>query len=148
MAALREIVRIDDAEVDRFHRLAARARPYEAVPLRFRLSEQEIAQLAVDKYRLAGVEIDAQLVRHYNESETFAHVLGYVGRINETEEQNLDPVNYRGTHYVGKIGLEKHYEAMLHGRVGSQNVETNAHGRVLRVLERDDPIPEIGRAHV
>lgn len=141
LSLLREVVTVTDGDVERFKRLAERRRPYEAVPLRFRLKEEEIARLSVNSYRLAGVEVDARLVRHYREPEVFAHVLGYVGGISETEVQDLDPVNYRGTHYVGKVGLEKQYEDVLHGKVGYQNVETNAHGRVLRVLERDDPMP-------
>ncbi len=141
LALLREVVSVSEADVERFKRLVKGRRPYEVVPLRFRLSEEEIARISVNSYRLPGVEIAGRLVRHYREPEVFAHVLGYVGRMSESDAENLDPVNYRGTHYVGKIGLEKHYEALLHGKVGYQNVETNAHGRVLRVLERSDPLP-------
>ena len=81
-----------------------------------------------------GVEVAAQLVRHYPQGAHFAHSVGYVGRINEQEIKQLDPVNYSGTHHIGKTGIEKIYEDELHGQVGYEEVETNARGRVLRVL--------------
>ena len=85
--------------------------------------------------------VDAQLLRHYPHGELFSHALGYVGRINEQETLFLDETDYRGTFHIGKVGVEKYYEDVLHGEVGYQNVETNAHGRILRVLERHDPTP-------
>ncbi len=141
LAALHELVPISDNDLEKFEDRLKRRRPYEAVPLRFRLTEQERARLAVNRYRLPGVVVDAQLLRHYPKGELFSHALGYVGRISEQELWEVDEVNYRGTHHIGKIGLEKYYEDVLHGEVGYQNVETNAHGRVLRVLERSDPVP-------
>ncbi len=117
------------------------SRPYEAVPLRFRLTEEERARLAVNRFRLPGVVVEAQLLRYYPHGELFSHALGYVGRINEQEAQELDETDYRGTFHVGKVGVEKYYEDILHGDVGYQNVESNAHGRVLRVLERFAPAP-------
>ncbi|HUH37821.1 MAG TPA: penicillin-binding protein 2 [Spongiibacteraceae bacterium] len=138
---LGELVDISPEDVDKFRQRLSRRRPYQPVPLKFRLSEEEIATLAVNRHRLPGVDVDAQLVRHYPHGELFAHVLGYVGRINEREQAEIDPINYSGTEHIGKIGLEKYYEDELHGRVGSENVETNARGRVLRVLERTDPSP-------
>lgn len=116
-------------------------RPFEPVPIMYELSEEQIARIAVDQFRLPGVEVAAQLVRHYPQGEHFAHSVGYVGRINEQELKQLDPVNYSGTHHIGKTGVEKFYEDLLHGRVGYEEVETNARGRVLRVLKRTDPIP-------
>ncbi len=141
LEALGGIVEITDADLEKFEARSRRRRPYEAVPLHFRLSEKERALLAVNRYRLPGVVVDAQLVRHYPHGELFSHALGYVGRINEDEQRQLDEVNYRGTNHIGKIGVEKYYEDLLHGNVGYQNVETNALGRVLRVLERTDPVP-------
>ena len=85
--------------------------------------------------------VDAQLQRHYPHGALFAHALGYVGRINEQEAAEIDAADYRGTFHIGKTGVEKRYEESLHGEVGYQTVETNAHGRVLRVLERFDPQP-------
>lgn len=138
---LRELVELSETELEKFEKRSRRRRPYEAVPLHFRLNEQERALLAVNRYRLPGVVVDAQLLRYYPQGELFSHALGYVGRISEAEESELDEVDYRGTNHIGKIGLEKYYEEVLHGEVGYQNVETNALGRVLRVLERTDPAP-------
>lgn len=142
---LRDLVRITDVDLERFYRqMRQRRRPFEAIPLRYRLAEDEIARLAVNEYRLDGVEVDAQLVRHYPYNELFAHVLGYTGRISEAEVLGFDEEDFRryaGTHSIGKNGLERHYEGVLLGEVGNQNVETNARGRVLRVLGRVAPSP-------
>ncbi|SDH26458.1 penicillin-binding protein 2 [Pseudomonas benzenivorans] len=116
-------------------------RPFEPVPVLFELSEEQIARIAVNQFRLPGVEVVAQLVRHYPQGEHFAHSVGYVGRINEKELKELDPVDYSGTHHIGKTGIERFYEEQLHGEVGYEEVETNARGRVLRVLKRTDPLP-------
>ncbi|MBB4866037.1 penicillin-binding protein 2 [Pseudomonas nitritireducens] len=115
-------------------------RPFEPVPIMFELSEEQIARIAVNQYRLPGVDVAAQFVRHYPLGEHFAHSVGYVGRINEAELKKLDPVAYSGTHHIGKTGVEKFYEDSLHGTVGYEEVETNARGRVLRVLKRTEPI--------
>lgn len=114
-------------------------RPFEPVPILFELSEEQIARIAVNQFRLPGVEVTAQLVRHYPLGEHFAQSVGYVGRINEQELKKLDPVDYSGTHHIGKTGAEKFYESVLHGEVGYEEVETNARGRVLRVLKRTEP---------
>ncbi|WP_300729566.1 penicillin-binding protein 2 [Pseudomonas sp.] len=116
-------------------------RPFEPVPILFELNEEQIARIAVNQFRLPGVEVVAQLVRHYPQGAHFAHSVGYMGRINEKEIKTLDPVNYSGTHHIGKTGIERFYESELHGQVGYEEVETNARGRVLRVLKRTDPIP-------
>ena len=141
LAQLQMLLPVSESDLDKFHKKLKRRRPYEAVPLRFRLTEQERARLAVNRYRLPGVVVDAQLLRHYPHGELFSHALGYVGRINEREALILDETDYRGTFHVGKVGVEKYYEDVLHGEVGYQNVESNAHGRVLRVLERHLPAP-------
>ena len=141
LAELQQLLPISDSDIANFRKKLQRRRPYEAVPLRFRLTEAEQARLAVNRFRLPGVVVDAQLLRYYPHGELFSHALGYVGRINEREVLELDESDYRGTFHVGKVGVEKYYEDILHGDVGYQNVETNAHGRVLRVLERHDPVP-------
>ena len=141
LAELQQLLPISDSDIVNFRKKLQRRRPYEAVPLRFRLTETEQARLAVNRFRLPGVVVDAQLLRYYPHGELFSHALGYVGRINEREVLELDESDYRGTFHVGKVGVEKYYEDILHGDVGYQNVETNAHGRVLRVLERHDPVP-------
>ncbi len=141
IALLRELIDIDEEVVNKFYRQLRHGRPFAAVPLKLQLTEQEIATISVNRYRLPGVDVDAQLNRYYPYGELFAHVIGYVGRINEKEQFEIDQVNYSGTNEIGKVGLEKYYEELLHGQVGYQNVETNARGRVLRVLERTDPQP-------
>src|SRR5210317_160085 len=141
LAELAALVPISEGDLENFLKKLQRRRPYEAVPLRFRLTEEERARLAVNRYRLPGVVVDAQLLRHYPHGELFSHALGYVGRINEREALILDETEYRGSFHVGKVRVEKYYEDILHGKVGYQNVESNAHGRVLRVLERHAPIP-------
>lgn len=142
---LRSLINIPQTDLDRFYdQLQQWRRPFEAIPLRYRLTEDEIARLAVNEFRLEGVEVNAQLVRHYPQGALFAHVLGYVGRISQADLAQFDPDQHRrysGTHSIGKSGLERQYEALLLGEAGSQNVETNARGRVLRVLDRADPSP-------
>jgi penicillin-binding protein 2 len=116
-------------------------RPYEAIPLKFKLSEDAIAKLMVNNPFLTGVQVEAELIRHYPKGADFAHVLGYVGQINQREKNKLDPSRYKATRRMGKIGVERYYEDLLHGEPGYQKVETNAQGRVLKVLERKSPIP-------
>lgn len=141
LALLQEILQIEALDIDKFRKRLRAGRPFEQIPIKFRLSPDEIAVLAVNRYRMPGFEVKAELARYYPEGEYFSHVVGYVGRINERELKTLDPVNYSGTHVIGKTGIERFYEAALHGQVGYENVETNARGRVLRVLDRTDPLP-------
>jgi penicillin-binding protein 2 len=138
---LREMIDIDETDVERFRKLRERNAPYNGIPLRFRLNESELNRLAVDLYRLPGVNIRADLTRHYPAGENGVHIIGYVGRINERELQQIDTSEYSGTNHIGKTGVEKYYEPLLHGRVGYQQVETNAQGRVLRVLQQNPPAP-------
>lgn len=138
---LGQLLSVSDDDIDEFRRKLARIRPYDPVPLRFQLQEDEQARVAVNRHALPGVVVEAQLLRHYPHGELLAHVLGYVGRISEAELETLDTSDYRGTFHIGKVGIERFYEATLHGEVGYQNVETNAHGRVLRILDRFAPVP-------
>lgn len=139
---IRDIVNLEREDVEDFRqRLGERRRPFEPVPLRYHLSESEMARLAVNRHRLPGVETEARLVRYYPYGRLTSHVLGYVGRINQQDARRIDEVAYAGTHYIGKTGIERVYEEELHGEVGYQNVETNARGRVMRVLDREDPSP-------
>ncbi|CAA0124254.1 Peptidoglycan D,D-transpeptidase MrdA [BD1-7 clade bacterium] len=140
-AELKRLALIDDDDIERFKKREERYRIFESVPLRFNLTDEQIATVAANRVRLEGVEVNADLVRYYPEGEFFVHMLGYVGRINERELKSLDVENYAGTNHIGKIGVEKFYEDVLHGTTGYENVETNAQGRVLRVLERVDPVP-------
>ncbi|RMT49076.1 penicillin-binding protein 2 [Pseudomonas syringae] len=114
--------------------------PFEPATLLYELTEEQIAILAVNQYLLPGVDVAAQFVRHYPLGAHFAHSIGYVGRINEKEAAHLDN-EYRGTQSIGKTGVERFYESELHGHVGYEEVETNAQGRVLRVLKHTDPVP-------
>lgn len=135
-----EVLELGEEERALFERRVRQGRrPFEPVPVMFELSEEQIARIAVNQFRLPGVDVAAQLVRHYPQGAHFAHSVGYVGRINEQELQRLDSVNYSGTHHIGKTGAERFYEDVLHGQVGYEEVETNARGRVLRVLRRTDP---------
>lgn len=142
---LGKLIELDDGDLERFEkrRLTAR-RPWEPVPLRGRLSEEEIARLAVNQHRLPGIRISADPVRYYPHGILFSHVLGYVNRINaqDLEAMTLDEQrDYAGTHFYGRSGIERFYEDRLHGQVGFRQVETNARGRILRVLEEQPPVP-------
>ncbi|SFR73854.1 penicillin-binding protein 2 [Marinobacter daqiaonensis] len=142
LARLGELLAISAEDMEHFNRrLREPRRPFQELPLHYDLTEEEIASLAVHRHELPGVEVSAELVRHYPFGELNAHALGYVGRINREELQKIDPVNYAGTNYIGKSGVERVYEDELHGRVGYEHVETNARGRTLRVLERENPVP-------
>lgn len=136
-----EVLELDSDSRELFgKRIRQGRRPFEPVPVMFELSEEQIARIAINQFRLPGVEVAASLVRYYPQKEHFAHSVGYVGRINEKELEKLDPVNYSGTHHIGKTGIERFYEDQLHGQVGYEEVETNARGRVLRVLNRVEPV--------
>lgn len=135
------LINLTETDVDRFYKRLKRSRPFEQTPLKFNLTEKEQAILAVNEYLLNGVKVSARLTRFYPRQELFAHVVGYVGRINENEENSIDPISYSGTDSIGKIGLEKFYEDDLLGEVGSEHIESNAKGRVMRVLEKIDSNP-------
>ena len=138
---LGELVTLTDADIKRFREEYKVHRSFQRISLRTRLNEEEVARLAVNHYRFPGVDVNARLTRYYPQGESTAHVVGYVGRINQKDLTVIDEGNYRGTNYIGKTGLEKYYEAELHGRVGQQKVEVNAQGRILRVIEKIPPVP-------
>jgi penicillin-binding protein 2 len=141
IAELRTLVQLDDEDVELFkRRLARRQRPYESVPLKLSLTEEEIAALAVNRFRLPGVVVEAQLVRHYPLGALMAHAIGSVRRISEDDLRALDPVSYSASQFVGKLGVERAYEKSLHGQVGYQQVETDARGRVRKVLSVQPPV--------
>ncbi len=141
LALLGQLIELDPDRLERFRKRIRLRRPFEPVVLKPGLSEAEIARIAVHQYRLPGVEVQAQLVRHYPYGKALAHSVGYVGRINDRELAQVDPALYTGMDVIGKIGLERRYESDLLGLVGYQEVETDASGRVLRVLDRVDPQP-------
>ncbi|HHH45512.1 MAG TPA: penicillin-binding protein 2 [Thiotrichales bacterium] len=141
LARLAQVVEIRDDDLERLRRLRARSHSFEAIPVRLNLSDEEVARFAVERHRFPGVDIEAALTRHYPLGPLTAHVVGYVGRINERDLRRLDPANYRGSTHTGKTGIERTYEAVLHGTVGYRQVETNAQGRPLREIHRQPPIP-------
>ena len=141
LAQLKDLLDLSDEEIAGFYKRSKGRRPFQSIALKLQLTEQDIALMAVNRHKFAGVEVEALAKRFYPKGELFAHVSGYVGRINQAEEARIDKQSYAGTDYIGKSGLEKYYEDILHGEVGYENVETNARGRVLRVLERIEPKP-------
>ena len=138
---LTERLSLSDRELRAFQERSERRRPFEAVPIKLGLDDAALATVAVDLHQLPGVVVDAKLTRDYPYGEALSHVLGYVGRVSAEDLFELDAERYRGTLHTGKVGLEKRYEPLLHGKPGYQYVETNAHGRVLRVLEKQAPVP-------
>ena len=141
IAELGQIIDISDADIKRFLEQVKHKRRFQPIPLRLRLSEEEVARLAVNRHRFPGIEIAARLIRDYPRTNLAVHAVGYVSRINEKDLTQIDPSNYAATSHIGKLGIEKAYEDQLHGTVGFQKVETNVLGRTLRVLERTPPIP-------
>jgi penicillin-binding protein 2 len=133
------VVTLNERDLRNFEKLR-RARPrFESLAIRTQLSEEEAARFAVNRHRFNGVELRARLQRHYPHGGLAVHALGYVGRINEAEAEAVDKAAYRGSQHIGKLGVEQSYEDILLGEVGTEKVETNAHGRAVRVLERIAP---------
>ena len=134
------LITLTDNDITRFYSRLKRRKPFEATPLKFNLTEKEQAILAVNQHILDGTKISAKLTRFYPKRDLFTHVLGYVGRINDRESNIINAINYSGTDTIGKIGIEKFYEESLLGEVGSDHVETNARGRVMRVIDHVSPV--------
>lgn len=132
IANLLDITEEDLAEIKQ---QIKRQRRFNRVVIRQRLTEKEVAIMSVNRHRFAGVDVVGRLIRHYPHGSLFAHSVGYVGRINERDQQIIDEQNYKGTLQIGKTGVEKRYEDILHGKVGHQKIETNVQGRVVRELE-------------
>ncbi|TVP82920.1 penicillin-binding protein 2 [Thioalkalivibrio sp.] len=135
------LVDLSPAEIDRFRASVRQRRPFQPVLLKSGLDDETVARIAVARHELPGVEIEARPVRHYPHGADFAHVVGYVGRINEQDLRRLDTRNYAGTSHTGKTGVERHYEDVLHGTTGHKQVEVNAQGRVIRELSVVPPVP-------
>jgi penicillin-binding protein 2 len=138
---LRNIINIEDKDIERFKKALKKKRRFENVALRLNLNEEEVALFAVNRHRFPGVDVVAGLNRFYPLGEELVHTIGYVARIDEEDIKELDVSNYSGTTHIGKLGIEKSYESVLHGDVGYQQVEVNAQGRVIRVLDRTAPKP-------
>ena len=143
--ALAEVVDIQGKDRRRFKRLREDSRSFDSLPIRTRLSDEEVARFSAQRFRFPGVEIKARLFRQYPYGELASHVVGYIGRINAKEKERLeeedDTGNYRGTEYIGKLGVEQRYERELHGITGVNRVETSAGGRATRSLSSDLATP-------
>ena len=135
------LVVLDEHDRTAFHKSRRNYRVFDSVPLKFNLSEQEVARFAVNRHRFHGVDVVPYLSRYYPYGELLTHVLGYTGRLDADDISSVDEGNYRGTRTIGKIGIEKFQEKALHGTSGFERVETNVRGRVLKVLERQDAVP-------
>ncbi|HEY5603351.1 MAG TPA: penicillin-binding protein 2 [Gammaproteobacteria bacterium] len=143
IASLGEIIEITDADIERFKEQLGPSNRFKPIPLKTGLSDEEVARIAVNRYRFPGVDIAARLIRHYPDTGLMSHAIGYVGRINEKEMKNIDKVSYEGSNFIGKTGIEHFYETMLHGHPGVQQIETNAQGRSLRAFEQVPQEPGI-----
>ena len=143
LADLGKVIEIGDEDLERFWRLKKRKRRFDSVPIRVNLSPDETAQFAVHRHRFPGIDIKAQLLRHYPHDVKTTHVLGYVGRVSQRDLEQIDASNYAGTSHIGKNGVEKTYESALHGSVGFEQIEINAAGRRVRTLEQTPPEPGV-----
>ncbi len=136
--ALAEVVDIHQRDRRRFKRLKEESRNFDSLPIRTRLTDQEVARFSAQRYRFPGVDVKARLFRSYPLGEVASHAIGYIGRINQTEKAQIqdseDEANYRGTEYIGKLGIEQSYETQLHGKTGVEQLETSAGGRAIRRL--------------
>ncbi|MBB3182357.1 penicillin-binding protein 2 [Variovorax sp. Sphag1AA] len=145
--SLSEVLEITPRDRRRFKRLREDSRSFDSVPIRTRLSDEEVARFAAQRYRFPGVEIKARLFRNYPNGELASHVLGYIGRINQAEKaamedwEDEDLANYKGTEYIGKLGVEQSYEKTLHGLTGVEQMETSAGGRAVRRLAAHPATP-------
>jgi penicillin-binding protein 2 len=143
---LAELVDIQTKDRRRFKRLREESKSFDSLPIRNRLTDEEVARFSAQSYRFPGVEIKARLFRQYPYSELASHVIGYIGRINQRDKERLEEeedaaANYRGTEYIGKLGVEQRYERELHGITGVNEVETSAGGRATRSLSSRPAIP-------
>jgi penicillin-binding protein 2 len=145
--ALGELVEVTPRDERRFRKLVEDSHSFDSLPLRTRLTDEEVARFTVQRYRFPGVEVRARLLRQYPNGEVASHVIGYIGRINQREKEAIadwpedDQANYRGTEYIGKLGAEQQYERELHGITGFERVETSAGGRAVRSLAHTPATP-------
>ena len=142
---LAEVVEVAPRDRKRFKRLLDESKSFESLPIRTKLSDEEVARFTAQRFRFAGVEIKARLFRNYPLGEVGSHLIGYIGRINTAEKERIDDsddeANYRGTDYIGKLGVEQSYEAELHGTTGSEKMETSASGYPVRRLDSQPATP-------
>ena len=145
ISALEKVVDIQLRDKRRFKRLREESKNFESLPIRTRLTDEEVARFAAQRFRFPGVDIKARLFRSYPNGELGSHVVGYIGRINKAEKESIeesdDEGNYRGTDYIGKLGVEQSFEQQLHGTTGVEQVETSAGGRAVRKLATNPATP-------
>ncbi|NOQ93601.1 MAG: penicillin-binding protein 2 [Methylophaga sp.] len=135
LAELAQMFSITDEEIAEIKKRIKRQRGFRQFIFRQRLTEQEVAVFSVNRHRFPGVDVVGRLIRHYPHGALFAHAVGYVGRINERDLKRIDQQDYKGTQQIGKTGIERYYEDLLHGQVGYRQVETNVQGRIVRELQ-------------
>ena len=142
--ALAKVIEVLPKDRRRFRKLLEESKSFESLPIRTRLSDEEVARFAVNRYRFPGIEVKARLFRQYPLGAVASHALGYINRINkadlDTIEDNEQEANYKGTDHIGKTGLEQKYEFQLHGETGYEEVEIDAGGRAVRSLSRTAPV--------
>ena len=141
---LSAIIDVSARDRRRFRKLQEESKNFESLPIRTRLTEEEVARFAVNRYRFPGFEIKARLFRSYPQGEVASHAIGYIGRINDADVKRIESegltTNYKGTDHIGKLGIEGAYEKELHGITGSEQVEIDAGGRAIRALARSEPL--------
>ncbi|MCL5260127.1 MAG: penicillin-binding protein 2 [Gammaproteobacteria bacterium] len=140
IATLSKIIDLDQKTIRQFYRSLSRHKKYEPIPIKFKLTQTEVASIYVNRYRLPGIEINANLIRHYPLGPTTVSALGYVGRINLQDLKTIDQTNYAASNFIGKIGIEKHYEKELHGKVGYKVAEIDASGHIVKTLNNIAPV--------
>ena len=147
IAQLGELMEITPRDQRRFRKLLEESHSFDSLPIRTRLTDEEVARFTVQRYRFPGVDVRARLLRQYPNGETASHVIGYIGRINQREKEAIadwaeeEQANYRGTEYIGKLGAEQSFEQTLHGTTGFERVETSAGGRAVRSLANTPATP-------
>lgn len=147
IAQLGELMEITPRDQRRFRKLLEESHSFDSLPIRTRLTDEEVARFTVQRYRFPGVDVRARLLRQYPNGETASHVIGYIGRINQREKESIadwaeeEQANYRGTEYIGKLGAEQSFEQTLHGTTGFERVETSAGGRAVRSLANTPATP-------
>ncbi|HEX3140336.1 MAG TPA: penicillin-binding protein 2 [Rhizobacter sp.] len=145
ITAIESIIEVTPRDRKRFKRLMEESKSFESLPIRTKLTDEEVARFTAQRFRFPGVDIKARLFRNYPLGEVGSHLIGYIGRINEAEKEKIDDSddesNYRGTEYIGKLGIEQNYESQLHGATGFEEVETSAGGRAVRRLKSNPPTP-------
>lgn len=140
LVEIAKIIPLSDSDLKLFYKQLKQHRRFEEIPLKLRLTENEVIHFTENQHRFPGFLIKARLMRHYPFGNSFSHILGYVSQINSEELKKIDSANYSASHYIGKLGVEKYFEDELHGTVGYQEVEVDANGHPIRILKQTNPV--------